>query len=143
MKHKSVGHVNWMRWRERIYGLLERYGPLPEKEIVEALGLTKAHIYIILVMYGGEFQMLDFVQSGRTRSTMFVDLVKASPILTLKGDHRIVDFAASHISLKVRTGYDAKAVVDFLKWQMGYSLAREVVERLGYDYKTAPRGHRN
>jgi len=59
--------------------------------------------------------------------------------MTLKGDPRIVEFAASHIRLKVETQYDAKSVVDQLKWQIGYRQARAVVEKLGYHYRTKPR----
>ena len=69
---------------------------------------------------------------------MYHALYSASPVIALKGDPRIVEFAASHIRLKVGTRYDAKSVVDLSKWQIGYRHARAVVEKLGYHYRTKP-----
>ena len=53
----------------------------------------------------------------------------------MRDDPRIVDFAASKINMKVKTPYEAKSVVQFLKYQIGYGQARAVVEKLGYRYK--------
>ena len=112
---------------------------MPRRQAMEALGYRSAWIDALLMIFPEEFQKLTFAQSGHTRNRMFYDLIKASPVLTLKGDPRIVDFAASHMRLKVETQYDAKAVVHLLKWQIGYHQARAVVERLGYRYKSKPR----
>ena len=49
--------------------------------------------------------------------------------------HASSDFAASIINMKVKTPYEAKSVVQFLKYQIGYGQARAVAERLGYRYK--------
>ena len=136
LRSKSKGpHVNWMNCRDGLRQLLKENGPIPKTKAMKALEFSSRRINTLLMMFPEEFQSLTFVRSGRTRNRMFYDLVKASPVLTLKGDPRIVDFAASHIHLKVETQYDAKAVVHLLKWQIGYHQAREVVERLGYRYK--------
>ena len=138
-RRKSKGRqVDWMKCRDGLYQLLKENGPIPKRHAMEAVGYSSDRIDDLLIMFPEEFQNLTFVRSGRTRNRMFYDLVKASPVLTLKGDPRIVDFAASHIRLKVETQYDAKAVVHLLKWQIGYHQAREVVERLGYRYKHKP-----
>lgn len=130
--------LRWMDCRDSLHQLLKANGPMPKREAMETLGFHHRQTETILGMFPGEFQKLNFV-AGRTKhSSKFYDLVKASPVLTLKGDPRIIDFVASHISLKVETGYDAKSVVHLLKWQMGHRQAREVVERLGYRYYKTP-----
>jgi len=108
LRSKSKGpHVNWVNCRDILHELLKENGPIPKTRAMEVLGYSGAQIDRVLMMFPEEFQSLTFVRSGRTCNRMFYDLVKASPILTLKGDLRIVDFAASHIHLKVETQYDA------------------------------------
>jgi len=81
------------------------------------------------------FQKLKFTVSGRKHSRRFHSLFKASPVLTLKDDPRIVEFAASKINMKVQTPQEAKSVIHLLKYQIGHRQARAVVEKLGYKYK--------
>ena len=128
----------WITQRNRLHRLLEKNGPMPKRETMKTLGLNNAHIKMIQTIFPEDFQMLRFLAgtARRRHRKGFYDLFRASPVLTLKGDPRIVDFAASKISLKVKTGYDAKVVVDRLKWQLGYRQARAVVEKLGYQYKS-------
>ena len=53
----------------------------------------------------------------------------------LRDDPCIIDFVASKINMKVKTPYEAKSVVQLLKYQLGTRQARAVVEKLGYRYK--------
>jgi len=126
---------NRMDLRNRLYRLLKRNDPMSKREVMETLGLNGDHIEALLIMFPETFQKLNFIVSRRRYSKAFHDLSRASPVLTLKGDPRIVDFTASKIHMKVQTPYEAKSVVQFLKYQIGSHRARAVVERLGYRYK--------
>ena len=136
-RSRSIHRSIWMNRQKRLHWLLEKNGPTPRKDAMETLGLDSPQIKTVLTMFPEEFQRLTFT-SGGSRSKMFHELIKAGPVLTLKDDPRIVDFAASKIQLKVETQYDAKSVVDQIKWEIGYHQAREVAERLGYRYKEKP-----
>lgn len=128
-----------MKRRNSVYQLLKRNGPMARRNVMEALGFSIYKIEKALSMFPEDFQKITFPGAVRTKyGSKFRDLIKASPVLSLKGDPRIVDFAASHIHLKVETRYHAKSVVHLLKWQIGHRQAREVVERLGYRYKAKP-----
>ena len=127
----------WISRRNRLCRLLEKNGPMPKREAMKTLGLNGGQVKMIRTIFPEDFQTLRFVAGrARRRREGFYHLFKVSPVLTLKGDPRIVDFAASKISLKVKTGYDAKVVFELLKWQLGYQQARAVVEKLGYRYKS-------
>jgi len=118
--------------RNRLYRLLKKNGPMPKREAMETLGLNSDQIETILVMFPETFQKLNFTVGGRKYSKAFHSLSRASPVLTLRDDPRIVDFAASKIQMKVQTPYEAKSVVQLLKYQLGPRRAHAVVERLGY-----------
>jgi len=86
-------------------------------------------------MFPEIFQKLNFTVRGRKYSKEFHGLSRASPILTLRDDPRTVDFAASKIQMRVKTPYEVKSVIHFLKYQLGSRQAHAVVKRLGYRYK--------
>lgn len=125
---------DWISRLDSLHQLLGDRGPMSMREVEKALELSSGEIDVLLMIFPEEFQKLTFVAGG-SRSKTDNALYKASPVITLKGDPRIVEFAACHISLKVETQYDAKSVVELLKWQIGYRQAQAVVERLGYHYK--------
>jgi hypothetical protein len=136
LKRRNRGRpTDWMSYRNRLYRLLKRNGPMPKREVMESLGLKSGKIEAILMMFPEEFQKLNFTVRGKKYSKRFHGLLKASPVLTLKDDPRIVDFVASKINMKVKTQYEAKSIVQLLKWQLGSRQAHIVVERLGYQYK--------
>jgi len=126
---------NWMGLRNRLYRLLERNGPMSKREAMKTLGLSSGQIEFILAMFPEIFQKLNFTVRGRKYSKEFYGLSRASPILTLGDDPRIVDFAASKIQMKIKTPYEAKSVIHFLKYQLGSRQAHAVVKKLGYQYK--------
>jgi len=126
--------IKWMNLRSSLSRLLRKNGPMSQKEVMKTLGLYSYQIKAVLIMFPEEFQKLNFTVKGRY-SGRFRGLLKASPILTLKDDPRIVDFVASKINMKVKTPYEAKSVVQFLKYQLGSNRAHAVVEKLGYRYK--------
>jgi len=133
-KRARGAFINWMNYRNRLIRLLKRNGPMPRKEAMETLGLRYNQIEEILRMFPETFQKLNFTVHRRKHSKKFHSLSKASPVLTLRDDPRIVDFVASKINMKVKTPYEAKSVVQLLKYQIGSHQARAVVERLGYKY---------
>ena len=90
-------------------------------------------------MFPETFQKLNFTVSRRKYSKEFHGLSRASPILTLRDDPRIVEFAASKIQMRIKTRYEAKSVIHFLKYQLGSRQAHAVVEKLGYQYKEKAR----
>jgi len=112
---------------------------MPGKEAMETLGLRYDQIEKILRMFPEIFQELNFTVRGRKYHRRFYSLFKASPVIMLRGDPRIVDFAASKINMKVKTPYEAKSLVQLLKYQIGSRQAHAVVERLGYKYKIKSR----
>ena len=134
-KKKRASPENWIKIRNRIYILLRKNGPMPKREVMKTLGLKSDQIEMILAIFQEEFQKLNFTVKGKKYSKRFHDLFKASPVLTLRDDPRIVDFAASKINMKVKTQYEAKSIFQLLKWQLGTRQAHAVVERLGYRYK--------
>jgi len=127
--------ISWMKLYDNLYRMLKKNGPMPKREVIENLGLNSEKIETLLRIFPEEFKNLNFNVSRRKYSKAFHNLYKASPILYLKGDPRIIDFIASKIDMKIQTMYEAKSVVDLLKWHIGYQKARAVVERLGYRYK--------
>jgi len=136
LERRNSGHpVNWMSYRNRLYMLLKRNGPMPKREVMKTLGLKSGKIETILTIFPEEFQKLNFTVRGKKHSKRFHGLLKASPILTLKDDPRIVDFVASKLNMKVKTMYEAKSIFQLLKWQLGSRQAHVVVERLGYRYE--------
>ena len=86
---------------------------------METLGLRYDRIEKILRMFPETFQKLNFTAGRRKHSKKFHSLSKASSVLTLKGDPRIIEFAASKINMKVKTPYEANSVVQLLKYQIG------------------------
>jgi len=135
---KRSSSVIWMSYRNRLIRLLKKNGPMPRKEAMKSLGLRSEQIETILRMFPEIFQKLNFTVSRRKHSRRFHSLFKASPVIMLRDDPRIVEFAASKINMKVKTPYEAKSVVQFLKYQIGSHRARAVVERLGYRYRNKP-----
>jgi len=127
--------LNWIHHRNRLIRLLRKNGPMPKREVMETLGLYSEQIETIMGMFPETFQKLNFTVHRRKHSKKFRSLSKASPVLTLRDDPRIVDFVASKIDMKVKTPYEAKSVVHLLKDQLGSRQAHAVVEKLGYKYK--------
>jgi len=134
-KRRRASPENWIKIWNRMYMLLKRNGPMPKREVMKTLGLYSDQIETILTIFPGEFQKLNFTVRGKKHSKRFHSLSRASPVLTLKDDPRIVDFAASKIQMRVQTPYEAKSVVQLLKYQLGPCQAHAVVERLGYRYR--------
>ena len=134
LKKRSKG-LNWMILRNRLVRLLRKNGPTPKREAVKTLGLNYDQIETILIIFPETFQKLNFTVDGRKYSRRFHSLSEDSPVLTLKNDPRVVDFAASKINMKVRTSGEAKSIVHLLKYQLGSNRAHAVVEKLGYRYK--------
>jgi len=135
LKKRQPPPSMWMRRANQLRQLLKRNGPIPKREAVKALGFNNTQIESILKMFPEEFQKLKFTASGKKYRRNYHSLSEASPVLTLKGDPRIVDFAASKINMKVQTPHEARSVFQLLKWQLGPRQARLVVEKLGYRYK--------
>jgi len=102
---------------------------------MKTLGLSNEQIKTILRMFPETFQKLNFTAGRRKCHRRFYSLFKASPVIMLRDDPRIVDFVASKINMKVKTPYEAKSVIHLLKYQIGSNRARAFVERLGYRYK--------
>jgi len=86
-------------------------------------------------MYTEKIQILNFQVGGSKHSKKLHSLYKASPILTLKDDPRIIDYIASKINMKVQTAPEARSIVQQLKYQIGHKNAKVVAEKLGYRYK--------
>jgi len=127
--------LNWIRHRNCLCRLLKRNVPVPKREAMENLGLYSDQIEKILGMFPDVFQKLKFTVSGRKHSRRFHSLFKTSPVLMLRDDPRVVEFAASKINMKVQTPQEAKSVIHLLKYQIGSRQARAVVEKLEYRYK--------
>jgi len=135
LKKRQPSPILWERRANQLRQLLKRNGPTPKRETMKALGFNNMQIESILTMFPEEFQKLRFSAGRKKYRRNFRGLSEAGPILTLKGDPRIVDFAASKINMKVQTPHEARSVFQLLKWQLGPRQARLVVEKLGYRYK--------
>jgi len=127
--------IKWMNLRSSLSRLLKKNGPMSQKEVMKTLGLYSYQIKAVLIMFPEEFQKLNFTVKGRY-SRRFRGLLKASPILTLKDDPRIIEYIASKINMKVQTPYEAKSIIHLLKYQIGKRWAHAIVEKLGYQYKS-------
>jgi len=141
LEKRSKG-LNWIRHRNRLIRLLKKNGPMPRSEVIETLGLRYDQIEKILRMFPEIFQKLNFTVGRKKYHRRFHSLFKASPVLMLRDDPRIVEFVASKINMKVQTRYEAKSVIHLLKYQIGTLQARAVVEKLGYQYKNIHKANR-
>jgi len=126
--------LNWIHHRNRLIRLLKKNGPMPRREAMKTLGLRSEQIETIMGMFPEAFQKLNFTVRRRKYNGRFYGLFKASSVIMLRDDPRIVDFAASKINMKVQTPYEAKSVVQLLKYQLGSHKAHAVVKKLGYRY---------
>ena len=140
------GRWRWLGRREKVkkamYELLARRGPLDINEIVREIGTSRRLVYEILRENDEEFVTFKFTV-GRRGSQKFgsfslFDGMAGRRFVALRGDPRIVDFMASHISGDM-TMAKAKALHRRLKEFFDEATVTKIIAEAGYP-RTSRRG---
>jgi DNA-binding Lrp family transcriptional regulator len=129
----------------RVKEVLTEHGPMFQSELAEELGVTQSTLIRFVRRHSDVLDKVKFTtvpqgHQAKYRSyELFDGLAGGRPIIFLKGDRRIVDLLKDRV-MKPKNQYQAKVLYYRLKHCLKDPvLAREVVEKAGYKYKSKER----
>lgn len=135
----------WDDMKKKVTKYLRENGPTPERVLSKELDLKQVVFSKLEIRTHYLLERFKFGGVGRSKYKSYqilngLSVKHMGAIWAIKNDPRIIDFVAQYIPLKIESGWEASALVQHIKKQLGTERARKVVEKLGHQYSVKPKG---
>ena len=124
---------------DKIFNYLDEHGPTSLRMLSTKLGISQHTFRKFLRVFYDEVESIDFKVGSRgkartRRADIYGELSKDRIFILLRGDPRLIDFVANRIVFEVKSGGDAAIIMHHLSQKLGKERAKEIIEKLGYEY---------